>query len=429
MRKNNISILTIILISTILRFYKIGIVPQGLSLEEVKFGLLLSNISAYFANPIVVRVPFAVLGIVSVYLMYVLIKKYSNSENVALFSSVLTSFLPWHLQESRIFSYGIIFLVVVQVVLIYIHKRVVNPSKNVNYFAKIIMILIAISVLVPLTDARDIVNANRLLVTNSSPKILSKVFVNKYIESFRLREKAFFENLDFGMYFFNGHPRERWGIEESNKLFLFLIPLIVLGLFKVDKKHLKHIMLYFVLFLLFSTITTDKSLNLVLIIPFVALASIGTSFNKISPSFEKYLYFGITILAIYEILNFNMVYFGNKNNSLFSPRRVVYQDLTKKLSDLNIENANVLVNDKIGDAEIYFKFYLKNNLNGYEFRSFNILKESQDKNKMYVDIVPNEAGPSEPLYTKDGTLPNMLEQIAVFDYFEKRSKVFIYKFK
>ena len=60
------------------------------------------------------------------------------------------------------------------------------------------------------------------------------LFSNKIVASYRYREGLFLEYLDFGFYFFAGHPRERSGVEETEKLPVVILPLIILGFIKVS---------------------------------------------------------------------------------------------------------------------------------------------------------------------------------------------------
>lgn len=66
------------------------------------------------------------------------------------------------------------------------------------------------------------------------PTPLVSLFSNKIVESYRYRQGLFLEYLDFGFYFFAGHPRERVGIKETEKLPVILLPLIILGFIKIS---------------------------------------------------------------------------------------------------------------------------------------------------------------------------------------------------
>jgi predicted membrane-bound mannosyltransferase len=112
MRKKPLFILAILFLSSIIRLFMLGKIPAGLSLTEVKFGLTVSALGSWVLNPMVIRLPFALLGILSIYIFYLLVKKLFENEAVALVSSFLLAVVPWHVQESRIFSWGLILFTV-----------------------------------------------------------------------------------------------------------------------------------------------------------------------------------------------------------------------------------------------------------------------------------------------------------------------------
>jgi len=91
---------------TTLRDYMGHLLPTYIqSLTEYRAPLLM-YITAPFvgllgSSPFVVRLPVALLGIASVYLLYLLVKKLFQSENAALLSSFILSVTPWHIHYSR----------------------------------------------------------------------------------------------------------------------------------------------------------------------------------------------------------------------------------------------------------------------------------------------------------------------------------------
>lgn len=136
MYKKNIWLILIFLLAVILRFWQLGQNPPSLNWDEVSIGYnaysvlqtgkdeygnflpltfrslddykqpvypYLTVVSEYFfgLTPFAVRLPSALLGSLTVILIYFLAKELINNKKVALLSSFFLSILPWHIQFSR----------------------------------------------------------------------------------------------------------------------------------------------------------------------------------------------------------------------------------------------------------------------------------------------------------------------------------------
>lgn len=137
MRKNLIIILLIIILGAFLRFWQIGSVPISPDWDEVALGYNAFSILqtgkdeygeflpvvlrsfddykpalyTYLVMPLVavmgltveaVRTPSALLGTLSIFLVYLLVKELFKKDAVALITAFLLSISPWHIQFSRI---------------------------------------------------------------------------------------------------------------------------------------------------------------------------------------------------------------------------------------------------------------------------------------------------------------------------------------
>ncbi len=394
-----------------MRFWNLGNIPLGLSLDEIELSLLLPT-------PFLIRLPFALMGILSIYLFYRLVRKVFNDDKIALISTLILGVIPWHVTESRIMSWGIILLLIGEILALFLFRFV---NKKNNIYLGIILLLVC--VIVPVSGLAIKVNDERLVVVNNSPKVLSRIFINKLTENFRLREETLFTNLDFGNYFFAGHPRERGGIEETQKLLLFTLPFIVLGLFKLGKDKSQFLFSWIIISLFVLTFfNLQGSQTLILIFPFVVLAAIGIV------NAQRILVILVLIFGIFESLYFYNLYFSGLTESQFSPRRPVYIELSAKIKDIKREGEHVLVNDRIGNSKEFLSFYLKKNIEEFDFRIFDYHKESET-GKLFVDVFPDDPISNEPLYTKDGAWPDNLTILSVLYDVGKRQKVVIYRTK
>lgn len=423
MRKH-FPILAIIAISTILRIWNLGNIPLGLSLQEVHLGTFLSS-------ALLIRLPFVIAGIASIYTFYLIARKLFDNENLALVSAFLLGVIPWHVQESRIFSWGIVLLLAGEVIALLVIKFLGKKTIKLPKFNLYLGILLAlICIIIPSKDLATRVNDQRLIVVSNSPKIISRAFINKVTENYRLRQQILFTNIDFGNYFFAGHPRERGGVEETQKLLLFTLPFIILSLFKIgsDKGNLLIIWTVVSLFVL-TFFNLQGSQSLILILPFVVLTSLGILESlKTKNILLKGLVFLLFVFGLFESLYFYNLYFSGYTESQFSPRRPVYIELSQKITEVRRDKESVLVNDRIGNPKDFLNFYLNKNIDDYEFRTFDYHKESET-GKLFVDVLPDDPISNEPLYTKDGTWPNNLNILSVLYDTGRRQGVVIYRTK
>jgi len=402
----------------------LGNIPLGLSLQEVGWGM-------YFQTAFLIRFPFVIIGVASIYVLYLLVRKIFNDEKLALISVFLLGVIPWHVQESRIFSWGMILLLFGEIITFLIFKILDKKTINIPRFNLYLGILLAlICIIIPSKDLATRVNDQRLIVVSNSPKIVSRVFINKITENYRLRQQILFTNIDFGNYFFAGHPRERGGVEETQKLLLFTLPFIILGLLKIGSKEGKPLVTWTVVSLFVLTFFNwQGSQSLILILPFIILASLGILESlKTKNKILKGLVFLLFAFGLFESLYFYNMYFSGYTESQFSPRRPIYIELSKKITDIKRDNESVLVNDRIGSPKDFLNFYLNKNISDYEFRIFDYHKESET-GKLFVDVLPDDPISNEPLYTKDGTWPSNLNILGVLYDVGRRQRVVIYRTK
>lgn len=428
MRKSVFPILSILVLSSIVRIWNLGNIPLGLSLSEIGFGRILPT-------PFLIRLPFALLGVVSIYFFYLLIKEILNDEKVSLISMFVLSILPWHVQESRVFSWGIVFFLIGEILfLLFIKffKEGFEKFKNINLFLGVLLSVVCI--IIPFKNLSLKVNDERLVIVNNSPKLLSRIFINKLTENYRYRQDTLFTNLDIGNYFFIGHPRERAGLEEIQKLLLFMLPFIVFGIFKIEKEEARYLIFWTATSLFILTLfNLQGSQTLILCFPFVVLTSVGISdfFKKTKKNvILKIFFFLILLFAVFETLYFYNSYFLGFSESRYSYRRPVFLTLSDKMREVGNKygNGRFLVNNRIGEPKIFLSFYFKDGVGNCEFKTFDYHQENA-KDTIFVDVLPDDPISNEPLYEEDGDYPDDIEVIDVLHDDGKRQNIVIYKIK
>lgn len=432
MRRKVFYILLLFLISAILRFWKLGQIPQGLSVEEINFGLSLSEfLGERVLNPFVIRLPFSIIGVASVFLFFLAVKKMRKDFWFAYIAALLLALLPWHIGQSRVYSIGLLVFGMTLLLVILFARKLHSSAGLVGKLGLgLAGVLFLFSIFSIPEELRITVDQQRSIASQAKLRIPARPFSNKLVESYRFREKLVFENLDIGNYFFRGHPRERWGVEEIQKLYLAVLPFFLLGFVKLGKKLGWLLLAWSSLAIVLSAFfeVRGPSLTLPLVFPIILLSTSGLKswLNQKKVRGRQVLYF-LAALFILEFLITSYNYFSGLQESLFSPRRPIYQELTLAVKSLRQPVESVLVSQRLDSPEPFFEFYTgKDSLENFEFRTFDIWKET-DLDVLFIDVLPDEPSPSEPLYTENGNWPEELEVLEEFYDVAKRQKIVIYR--
>jgi hypothetical protein len=170
--------------------------------------------------------------------------------------------------------------------------------------------------------------------------------------------------------------------------------------------------------------------TLLLIIPIVYISTVG--FLRLINNRTRYSKLFLLLILFFfsfEYLIFHQHYFSGLSQSLFSPRRPIYKDLVSSVSSARKTDEKIIVNSRLGDPELFFKFYLKESrLKSYEFKVFNY-EEGGGANKLFVDVLPDNATPNEPLFTESGNWPDNIHVVSEFYDKNLRQNVVVYRFQ
>ncbi len=136
MNKKLLLLFLIVVIGTFLRFYHLSVNPPGLYWDEAVFGydaysilktahdhhghfmpiffesygdwklpvyhyLLVPSVAIFNLSPFAVRAPSAFFGTISIIVFYLLVKKLTKDQNLALIAALFLAISPWHIQFSR----------------------------------------------------------------------------------------------------------------------------------------------------------------------------------------------------------------------------------------------------------------------------------------------------------------------------------------
>lgn len=148
---------------------------------------------------------------------------------------ILTSLLllivtPWFLSLSL--SLKFVSFITLGVIVLIKDRIPLNIPSIVLFIASAVLILASV-IMIP--DVKITVDIQRELASSTPFSKISGIFSNKYIESYRASEDLLFQNLDFGNYFFAGHPRERLGVTEIQKFYAIALFFIIIGFLNIKK--------------------------------------------------------------------------------------------------------------------------------------------------------------------------------------------------
>lgn len=238
---------------------------------------------------------FIISGIINVFLIFLLSYKLHHNIILSLLVAFLLFILPWHIllvlnHSSYIFILNIIMTVC------FLHSKKILNLKKIGVFlivSSLVFYFLSTFAIPEYTNVE--VDFQRTYASKTAFKAVSSIFSNKIIESYRNHEKKLFENLDFGNYFFQGHPRERSGVKEIPKFYISMLPLLVLGLLS----QTFNFRWFFAGMLIFSSIILPE----LLILPVTYLSGLGIiSFKKYSKP--------ILVITLIEFIFFSTYLFG-----------------------------------------------------------------------------------------------------------------------
>ncbi|MDP2860423.1 MAG: hypothetical protein Q8N98_01780, partial [bacterium] len=316
MKKQIFFLTTIIALAAILRLWRLGEIPIGVSPEEENF--------IKFATPFFIRLPFSIIGILEVILIFTACKKLSKSSSFSLVGAFFLAVLPWHIQQSRIYSLNlIIFGLAMLAIVVFAKQLLLHPGKISIVIMIVSLALFLLAVPYRREELIGKIHWQRDTVAKTAFGPISFLFANKITESYRYREKLLLENLDFGNYFFKDYPGGRTGAEETQKLYLIMLPLIIPGLFIINKQLAAILFSWTVFFLGTVVFLNDRGAGagLSLAFPAIFLAVNGIVFFwRKTGMIRKPVLIVFIIFLLFEFGFFARHYFYGLGESRFSPR-------------------------------------------------------------------------------------------------------------
>lgn len=460
--KKYLPLILIILLAGFLRLYQIGSTPISLFGDEIDVGYhawsLATTFKDYTGNtlpsyikslaeyrapllmyltaPFVgmmgpsifsVRLPVAFVGIISIYLFYLVSKKLFDSQKVALFGALLLATTPWHIHYSRT-SFEVVPLLVLILLGIYFYISnklswsllsfaltlftystaviltpltilgllVFMPPKKQksNPFSLVVCSLAGILLLVALNNIFFGNASNRfksLSVLNSfqiaeqvilsrnenwiANKTLDKIFVNKYTVSLELVSRNYLSAFSPDFLFGRGDPYFRHSSGKSGEFLIIVFPLFILGLIW-SAQNIQQKPIQFVLFLLLispipSVLTLDganHATRLFLMILGVALvSSLSIQLLPGKGQVKKLAALVFSIGLLLSLSSYLYNYYAHYKYQSWRYWHYGYNQIMPELARFAPQFEKIYINNTYQPTLLPFAFFAK--LNPAEFQS------------------------------------------------------------
>lgn len=368
-----------------------------------------------------VRLPAALMGILNLYLIYILGKKLFNNK-IGLFSAFILALTPWHIHYSRVsFEVTLLTTLILSGTMLYLSKKyfpafiffiltfytysVANifipmllllllfffrPDKirlSTSVLIKAIVILI---LLIPIgyhLTFGEAAGRFRTISIFNDPKVIEDVilqrtapwvvgskieplFHNKFIAYATVFGRNYLTAFSPDFLFVNGDPNFRQSIGRFGELLLISLPFFVLGFLQIQKKNLSYRLIFSWLLLapVSSSLTIDGGSHatrlFVMLPPLVIISALGLEsflswFGKSKPWLRNSAF---VILALAAFLNLIGYWYRYEFHYRFESARVWnygFDQIFTKLKQLDRGEGRVFINNNYDPSLYRFAFYTK----------------------------------------------------------------------
>lgn len=504
-KKYKLILLLIIFISLVLRFYKIDTNPPGLYIDEVAIGQNAHEIlrtgkdehgyklplffksfgdykmpvyiystslsmSVFGKNEFAVRFPSALFGVLTVLLVYLIVKKalyleneFSNltSEKIALLSAFLMGISSWHIHFSRggfeTNQALFLFLLALFLALSYLkNKKFIYVLISVLFFTLSIYTYHSYRIISPLflgvfflvcfykdgPNRRKIISSlilfsilflpillfsfsgqgsARFSATSVFSELGNLTFAQKIIEYPFAVLKNYLSYFSFYYLFDTGDGIGRHQIPEFGLLYKWQLPFLLIGLYsllKLKKKIYKGLIIFLIIIAPLPAslvVPSPHSLrSLLMVFPLIILVSMGiVYFFDNLKKFKYIVSLTVILLATSEFIFYSHYYYVHYPQVNPKDWGAGYKEIVIDSEKLRNDYDEIIIDEHLNFAPIYFKFYSDNPVPQIVDISWVKPKEWKDKSVLYI----------RPFYGPT-TSPDMIHEI----YLNKNNKEVISQF-
>lgn len=359
--------------------------------------LLIPSIAVFGLNELAVRLPSALLGTLTVAAVFFLALKVFQSRKAAFLSSFFLAISPWHLQFSRYdheanfmlsfsvigitlllysvkkksllilsaLSFGLCLnsyhaskvwvpLIVLAIAIIY-HKELLKNKK----YLLISLVIIVISALPFMINIQNsLIRAQSVGIINSKESPLP-LFLNGYLSHFAPN-----------FLFIEGDLIGRHSVSGMGQLYVFELPLILLGIIQILKtknksQEMKFILAWLILAPIPAALATPtphalRSLNLVPVFAMLSAFGLNSIIEfKIPSLFKKVAILALGFVAFYNIATYFHLYYKHEPTLKAADWRYGYKQMVEFVNQVKKDGQTVAITNYFGQPYIYVLFYTK----------------------------------------------------------------------
>jgi len=482
--RTKLLIILILLLAFVLRFYNLSQNPPGLYWDEVSNGYnaysvlktakdeygvflptvfrsyddykppvyiysIVPSIAVFGLNEFAVRFPSAAGGVLTVFLVYSITKKFFQNVKLALFTSFFLAISPWHIQFSR-GGFEANFMIFLTILGLYLFLL----SKEKFY----LLILSAISfgfaletyhggkVWVPLfiltvvffwkkellSHSKKLVLPLLILAIFSLPVFLNfgqsfvrgksvSIFSEQKTDKIEIFAKGYFAHFSPVFLFIKGDSIGRHSVPGMGQLYIFELPLIIAGIYLIFKEKFKY-KNFLIAWLFLAPIPaalsspTPHALRAVTFIPLWSIISAYglrfiLKFNydiKIKNLFLAGLFF----VGLFNFITYQHLYHKHYPKEKGPDWQDGYRQMLTYVNQIQDKYKTIAISDALGRSYIYTLFYLKYDPQKYQteggqegFGKYEFFNYSLDKKEGRTLIVAS---------TREGAGPIILKEIHTF---------------
>lgn len=441
-------------------------------------------------NEVAVRLPSALAGIGTVILIFLILKELTKNTYLSLLGMFISAILPWLVTFSRIaleanlalfltcaafllfllsfkrkgflffsvillglsaFTYNssrVLILPFIFMAIIFFRSNNWNRKESIT--SLIILLVITCVVFfqaltvdssarfrwITILDEGAITRINVLRGTSDLPTPLNQLLFNKVTYFALESSKNYFSHFDINFLFFNGGSNFQFSVPGTGQVYLFMLPLILLGMWQAVRQR-KNWQLFLLGWLLIApipaSITRDAPhplRSIFLTIPFTIISALGIVWikNKI-PKLFPIISALIVLILVANTYLFWQEYSGRYRKNYSQAWQYGYKQAIEYV-EKNQENYDRIVfSKKYGEPHIFTLFYLKYDPNQYvNNKNLNRYKRSDwfwvdrfDKYEFINDWEINNktSGRSKTLLvTSPGNYPENSKKLTTIDFLD-----------
>lgn len=367
-------------------------------------------------SPFVIRLPVALLGIASIYLVYLLVKELFQNKKIALLSAFILSMTPWHIHYSRAsfevvpliflemlgtylfikkkvfvsfipfaltlytYSTASVFTPLLVITLIFIYRPDIFRTKNIWKFALSIAMILPLVYSIFFGQAagrfkgisifNDTKIIDNIIIQRTDPwvsKSSTEVFFhNKYFAYATTFGENYLKAFSPEFLFLQGDPNFRQSISGQGELLWIVLPFLLYGLFltfkNIGERSFRFLLTWLLIAPIASSLTQgggNHATRLFLMIPPLIVISAYGLAQFISQIKNKYFIATIFLIFIFCFANYWHRYSSHYRYESAAMWQSGYEDIFAQLTPLLKDSQNVYINNTAAPSLTKFSLFTK----------------------------------------------------------------------